>query len=63
MTISIRSVEKKFGRHFGKADGRIDDGPRGQWKAQFSGFSESSARNACSALKAKKMPCMVVSPG
>jgi D-alanyl-D-alanine carboxypeptidase (penicillin-binding protein 5/6) len=59
----ISLVEKKFGRHFGKADGRIDDAPRGQWKAQFSGFSESSARNACSALKAKKMPCMVVSPG
>ena len=59
----IALVEKKFGRHFGKADGKVDDGPRGQWKAQFSGFNEASAKSACSALKAKKMPCMVMAPG
>jgi len=56
-------VEKKFSRHFARADGQVDDGPRGQWKAQFRGFSESSAREACGALKARRMACMVVSPG
>ncbi|HEX5379658.1 MAG TPA: D-alanyl-D-alanine carboxypeptidase [Phenylobacterium sp.] len=54
-------VEKKFGRHFAKADGQVSKD--GSWRAQFKGFSESDARDACSALKAKKMPCMVVRPG
>ena len=55
-------VERKFGRQFARADGQTDrDG--GSWKAQFRGFSESDARDACKALKAKKSPCLVVGPG
>jgi D-alanyl-D-alanine carboxypeptidase len=57
----ISLVEKKFSRHFAKADGRVEKD--GKWRAQFSGFSESDARDACSAVKARKMPCMVVRPG
>ncbi len=59
----VAMVEKKFSRHLSGAKGRVDDGPRGQWKAQFSGLSEDDARDACKALKAKKMPCMVMGPG
>ena len=32
------------------------------YKARFSGLNEKDAKAACSAVKAKKMPCMVISP-
>ena len=55
-------VEKRFGKHFAKADGDTDS-IGGTYRARFSGFTESSAKGACGALKAKKVPCMVVKPG
>ncbi|MFZ3006116.1 MAG: serine hydrolase [Phenylobacterium sp.] len=55
-------VEKRFGKHFNKADGDTDS-IGGTYRARFSGFTESSAKGACGALKAKKLPCMVVKPG
>lgn len=57
----ISVVEKKFAKHFARADGKVEKD--GKWRAQFRGFSESAAHDACSAVKAKKMPCMVVKPG
>ncbi|MGA0606887.1 D-alanyl-D-alanine carboxypeptidase [Phenylobacterium sp. VNQ135] len=54
-------VEKKFGKHFDDAKGMAEkDG--GKYRSRFSGFSEKSAKAACQALKAKKQPCMVISP-
>ena len=55
-------VEKRFGNHFGKADGDTDS-IGGTYRARFKGFTEASAKDACSALKAKKLACMVVKPG
>ncbi|HQT52995.1 MAG TPA: SPOR domain-containing protein, partial [Phenylobacterium sp.] len=55
-------VEKRFGKHFGKADGATDS-VGGTYRARFKGFTEASAKDACGALKAKKVPCMVVKPG
>ena len=55
-------VEKRFGSHFGKADGDTDS-IGGTYRARFKGFTESAARDACDALKAKKLACMVVKPG
>ena len=55
-------VEKRFGKHFSKADGDTDS-IGGTYRARFSGFTESSAKDACGALKAKKLACMVVKPG
>jgi D-alanyl-D-alanine carboxypeptidase len=57
----IGLVEKKFARHFAKADGRVEKD--GKWRAQFTGLSEDAARDACGALKSKKMACMVIRPG
>lgn len=57
----IGMVEKKFARHFAKADGRVEKD--GKWRAQFVGLSEDAARDACGALKSKKMACMVIRPG
>ena len=55
-------VEQRFGKHFGKADGATDS-VGGTYRARFKGFTEASAKDACGALKAKKLPCMVVKPG
>ena len=44
----------------------IGIGPAGTgktYRAMFSGLSESDARDACRALKAKKLACMVIAPG
>ncbi len=54
-------VEKRFGKHFSSARGVAEkDGNR--YRSRFSGFTETSAKAACQALKAKKQPCMVISP-
>jgi D-alanyl-D-alanine carboxypeptidase (penicillin-binding protein 5/6) len=54
-------VEKKFGKHFDDARG-VAEKDGGKYRSRFSGFSEKSAKAACQALKAKKQPCMVISP-
>lgn len=54
-------VEKKFGKHFDDAKGGAEK-DAGKYRARFSGFSEKEAKAACQALKAKRQPCMVISP-
>ena len=58
----ISLVQVRFGRHFSKADGSADKEGR-TYRSRFSGFSESSAKAACGALKAKKLACRVIAPG
>jgi D-alanyl-D-alanine carboxypeptidase len=54
-------VEKKFGKHVDDAKGVAEkDGDR--YRSRFSGLSEQGAKDACRALKAKKQPCVVISP-
>jgi D-alanyl-D-alanine carboxypeptidase len=54
-------VRDRFGSHFAKAKG-VAASNGGRYTARFSGFSESSAKDACKALKAKKLACAVISP-
>ncbi len=56
-------VTKRFGKHFDKSDGTVDGKVNGKYRARFDGYTESSAKSACSALKAKRLACMVVKPG
>ena len=58
----IAIVEKKFGQHFDDARG-VAEKDGGKYRARFSGLSEAEAKNACKTLKAKKQPCVVMSPG
>jgi D-alanyl-D-alanine carboxypeptidase len=57
----IAFVEKRFGEHFDGATGGTDKEGR-KYKVVFSGFTEGDARDACRALKAKRLACMVISP-
>jgi len=54
-------VNRKFAKIFGDANGTVDKGG-GKYQARFTGFNEASAKDACQALKAKKLACMVVRP-
>ena len=57
----IALVNKRFGDHFDGARGAADKQGR-TYKAVFSGFSESDAKVACKALKAKRLACQVIGP-
>lgn len=54
-------VRKRFGKAVDGASGAAEkDG--GKYKARFNGMTEAEARDTCRAMKARKMPCMVL-PG
>jgi D-alanyl-D-alanine carboxypeptidase (penicillin-binding protein 5/6) len=57
----IALVEKRFGSKFDGARGGADKEGK-TYRALFSGLSESDAKDACKALKSKKVPCMVIAP-
>ena len=58
----LAMIERRFQEPFADAQQRIAAPVGGSWRAQFKGFSEGAARQACSTLKSRKQPCMVVSP-
>lgn len=58
----LQIVEKRFGRHVDDAKA-VAEKNGGKYAARFSGLTENDARNACKAIKAKKQPCVVISPG
>ena len=55
-------VSKRFGKHFDARNGQVGNQVGGSYRARFSGFTEASARDACQALKAKRLACMVIKP-
>ena len=55
-------VTKRFGKHFEPARGTIGDKVGGSYRVRFTGYSEATAKDACQALKAKRLACMVVKP-
>ena len=54
-------VEKRFGNHVDDARA-IAEKDDGKYKARFAGMTETAAKGACKAIKAKKQPCVVMSP-
>jgi D-alanyl-D-alanine carboxypeptidase (penicillin-binding protein 5/6) len=52
-------IEKRFGRHVDDADATTEKAGR-TWRARFEGMSESEAKQACKAIKAKHLACAVV---
>ncbi|MGZ6037811.1 MAG: D-alanyl-D-alanine carboxypeptidase [Phenylobacterium sp.] len=57
----IALVEKKFGDKFDGARGAAEKLGR-KYKAVFTGFTETDAKDACHALKAKRLACLVIQP-
>jgi len=58
----LKLMNKRFAKHFANADEFIAGKVNGFFRAQFKGFTADAAQAACSALKAKRVPCVVISP-
>ena len=54
-------IEKRFGRHVDDAKGGTAKAG-GKYAARFAGMSESEAKQACKAIKAKRLACAVADP-
>jgi D-alanyl-D-alanine carboxypeptidase (penicillin-binding protein 5/6) len=57
----IDSVSRRFSHLFDAAVGRVDAGRRA-YAAEFSGLSEAAARDACSTVKSRGIPCEAYGP-
>jgi D-alanyl-D-alanine carboxypeptidase (penicillin-binding protein 5/6) len=53
----IESVARKFAALLDSAEGFVDGGRRA-YQARFSGMTEASAKEACSAIKTRGIPCL-----
>jgi D-alanyl-D-alanine carboxypeptidase (penicillin-binding protein 5/6) len=56
----LELIEKRFGRHVDDARPATSKAA-GKYRAQFGGMSEYEAKQACKAIKAKRLACAVVS--
>lgn len=57
----LKDVMKRFGKHFGSAEGKVQlSATGGHWRARFHGLDADAAKAACKALEAKKEPCLAV---
>jgi D-alanyl-D-alanine carboxypeptidase (penicillin-binding protein 5/6) len=59
--VEIERIAHRFASVFDNAEGSVDN-RGGSYRARFSGFTEASARQACSAIKARGLACAVVAP-
>ncbi len=57
----LNLVRGRFAKFVLDAESAVD-AAGGTFRAQFQGMTSEAARDACSALKAKRVPCMVLSP-
>jgi D-alanyl-D-alanine carboxypeptidase (penicillin-binding protein 5/6) len=58
----IKTISAKFGQQFAAAETSIGDAVGGLFRARFTGLSADAAKQACSALKAKHLTCMIIAP-
>ena len=57
----LKLVEKRFSSLVSSAESAVESAG-GTFRAQFQGMTADAARAACSAISAKRQPCMVLSP-
>jgi D-alanyl-D-alanine carboxypeptidase len=57
----VEDVSRRFARLFDNAEGSVAGAGR-TYRARFSGFNEQAAREACSTVKSRGMPCEVGGP-
>jgi D-alanyl-D-alanine carboxypeptidase len=53
----VETVSRKFASVFGNAEGSVD-GAGHAYRARFSGLTETAAREACSAVRPRGVPCL-----
>src|SRR5665213_1385947 len=57
----VEDVSRRFARLFDNTEGSVDGAGRA-YRARFSGFDEQAAREACSTVKSRGLPCEVGGP-
>jgi D-alanyl-D-alanine carboxypeptidase len=57
----VEEVSRRFARLFDAAEGSVDEAGR-TYRARFSGFNEQAARDVCSTVKSRGLPCEVRGP-
>lgn len=55
-------VRDRFAKAVADAEGAVVGAAGGAFRAQFQGMTAEAARAACSAISAKRQPCMVIAP-
>ncbi|AYV48877.1 peptidase M15 [Caulobacter flavus] len=55
-------VRDRFAKAVSDAEGAVVSAAGGAFRAQFQGMTAEAARAACSAITAKRQPCMVIAP-
>jgi len=56
----LKDVGKRFAKQLKDAEGKVVAGDAGWWRTRYEGLTKERAADACKALKAKKVPCMVM---
>ena len=55
-------VRSRFAKFVADAESAVEGAAGGSFRAQFQGLSAEAARSACSAISAKRQPCMIIAP-
>ncbi len=55
--MQVETISRQFGHVFESAEGSVGDFGR-QYVARFKGFSEAAAKDACSTVKSRGVPCV-----
>lgn len=55
-------VRSRFSKFVAEAEGAVEGAAGGAFRAQFQGLTAEAARSACSAITAKRQPCMILAP-
>ena len=58
----LKKVGSSFEKHFDDAEALVASKVNGFFRSQFTGLTQDAAKAACTALKAKRIPCMVIAP-
>ncbi|MDR3513499.1 MAG: SPOR domain-containing protein, partial [Caulobacteraceae bacterium] len=59
----VAAISHRFAAQLGDADGGVEAGGRGYYRARFTGLSAADAKEACHALRAHHQTCLMVGPG
>jgi D-alanyl-D-alanine carboxypeptidase len=58
----VKAISHHYAAQLGDADGGVDAGDKGYYRARFSGLTGKDAKDACRALRAHHETCMIVAP-
>ena len=56
----LRKMNKRFGSEFSAYQSSVGDAVNGYFRARFTGFTALGAKQACQALKARKLTCLAI---